>query len=54
MRVSLHFLETWAQRTWAPEGEIDIMLLANNYFMVTFSFMVDRNKVFEGGPYFHN
>lgn len=49
MRVSLQFLENWAQRTWAPEGEMEIMLLANNYFMVTFNCMEDRSRVFEGG-----
>lgn len=54
MRVSLQFLENWAQRTWVPKGEMDIMLLANNYFMVTFNCMKDCNRVFEGGPYFHN
>lgn len=30
------------------------MLLENNYFMVTFNCMEDRNRVFEGGSYFHN
>ena len=54
MKVSLQFLEVWAQRTWEPEGEMEIMLLANNYFMVTFNCIADRNRVFEGGPYFHN
>lgn len=33
---------------------MDIMVLANNYFMVTFDYMADQNRVFEGGPYFHN
>jgi hypothetical protein len=33
---------------------MDIMLLDNNYFMVVFNYMADRNKVFEGEPYFHN
>ena len=54
MRVSLQFLEVWARRTWDPEGEMEIMLLANSYFMVTFNCIADRNRVFEGGPYFHN
>lgn len=52
MRVSLQLLENCAQRTWASEGEMEIMLLANNYFMVTFNCMEDHNRVFEGGPYF--
>ena len=54
MKVSLQFLEVWARRTWELEGEMEIMLLANNYFMVTFNCIADRNRVFEGGPYFHN
>ena len=52
--MSLQFLEAWARRTWEPEGEMEIMLLANNYFMVTFNCTADRNRVFEGGPYFYN
>lgn len=54
MRVSLQFLETWAWRTWEPEGEMEVTLLANNFFMVTFIYLANRNRVFEGGPYFHN
>ncbi|XP_059070653.1 uncharacterized protein LOC131860283 [Cryptomeria japonica] len=33
---------------------MEIMLAANNYFLVVFPYMVDRNRVFEGGPYFFN
>ena len=33
---------------------MDIMLAGNNYFLVNFSCMSDRNRVFEGGPYFYN
>lgn len=54
MRVSLQFLENWAQRTWAPDGEMGIRLLANNYFMVTFNCMEDQSRVFKGGSYFYN
>ena len=54
MRVSLQFVEVWTQRTWEPEGEMEIMLLANNYFMVTFNCIANHNQVFEGGPYFYN
>lgn len=28
---------------------MEVMLLANNYFMVVFNYMADRNHVFEGG-----
>ena len=30
------------------------MLVANSYFMVIFSNIANRNRVFEGGPYFYN
>ena len=33
---------------------MEIMLLANNYFMVPFNCIADKNRVFEGGPYFYN
>ena len=33
---------------------MEIILVVNNYFLVIFSCMVDRNRAFEGGPYFLN
>lgn len=33
---------------------MEIRLLANNYFMVSFDCLVDQNRIFEGGPYFYN
>ena len=39
---------------WNLEGDMEILLAANNYFMVIFSSLSDRNKAFEGGPYFFN
>ena len=33
---------------------MEVTLLANNFFMVTFICMADCNRVFEGGPYFYN
>ena len=54
LRLSLPVLESWVHRIWHPEGDMEILLVANNYFMVIFSNMADRNKVFEGGPYFFN
>jgi hypothetical protein len=54
LRLSLPILESWAHRMWNPEGDMEILLAANNYFMVIFSSLSDRNKAFEGGPYFFN
>jgi hypothetical protein len=33
---------------------MDIMLAANNFFMVILLSIADCNRVFEGGPYFYN
>ena len=33
---------------------MEIILAVNNYLFVIFSCMVDRNRAFEGGPYFFN
>ena len=54
LRVSFQFLENWTQRIWEPEGEMEITLLANNFFMVTFTCLANLNRFFEGGPYFYN
>lgn len=54
LRLSLPVLESWARKVWNPEGDMEILLAANNYFLVIFSSMSDRNRAFEGGPYFFN
>ena len=54
LHLSLPMLDSWARRVWNLEGDMEILLAANNYFMVIFSSMMDRNKAFEGGPYFFN
>ena len=52
--LSLPVFDSWANQIWNPGVEMEILLTANNYFLVIFSNMTDRNKVFEGGPYFFN
>jgi hypothetical protein len=54
LRLSLPVLDSWARRVWNPEGDMEILIAGNNYFLVIFSCMSDRNKAFEGGPYFFN
>ena len=54
LRLSLPVLDSWARRVWNPEGDMEILVAANNYFMVIFSSISDRNRAFEGGPYFFN
>jgi len=53
-RLSFPVLESWAHRMWNPEGDMEILLVANNYFMVIFASLSDRYKAFEGDPYFFN
>ena len=53
-RIPFSTLEAWIQRSWHIEGDMDIILVANSYFMVIFLNIADRNRVFEGGPYFYN
>lgn len=54
MRVSFPFLEPWIQRTWNLEGDLEILLAANNFFLVDFLCISDINRAFEGGPYIYN
>ncbi|XP_059076623.1 uncharacterized protein LOC131875916 [Cryptomeria japonica] len=54
IRIPLSALESWIRRTWHVEGDFDLLVAANGYFMVDFSSISDRNRVFEGGPYFYN
>ena len=54
IRISLSALEAWIRHSWQGEGDFDIMLAGNSYFMVNFSCMLDQNHVFEGGPYFYD
>jgi hypothetical protein len=54
MQVVLPFLDLWVHETWNPKCDFDIMLATNNFFMVDFSCVVDRNQSFKGGPYLYN
>lgn len=54
IRVSLSALESWMRSTWQVEGDFDILVAGNGFFLVDFSCISDRNRVFEGGPYFFN
>ena len=49
LHLSLPVLDSWARRVWNPEGDMEIILAANNYFLVIFSCMLDMNRGFEGG-----
>ena len=40
--------------TWKPLGHFDLHLGEMGFFTVVFFNLEDRNKIFEGGPYFFN
>lgn len=52
--MSLPFLESWAHGPRSLEGEMKVLLVGTGYFFVIFSCMSNRNKVFEGDPYFYD
>ena len=58
MFISIHIplstLVAWIWHSQKIEGDMDIILVANSYFMFILSDIVDRNRDFEGVPYFYN
>ena len=42
----------WIRVHWKPKGDVQLHLGAKGFFTVVFSNMDDKDKVFEGGPYF--
>jgi len=47
-------LTRWMKQKWQPRGHIELKLGARGFFMVIFSNLQDKERVFENGPYFHN
>jgi len=47
-------LTRWIQQKWQPRGHIELKLSTRGFFMVIFSNLQDKEKLFENGPYFHN
>lgn len=47
-------LRNWINVVWHPKGEITLLLGPKGFFTATFLCLEDRNRVFEGGPYFFN
>ena len=46
-------LYTWIKYNWKPKGELNIHLGSKGFFTVVFMNMEDRDRIFEGGPYFY-
>jgi len=43
----------WIKSQWKPKGEINLCLWSNAFFMVLFTNLKDKDRVFEGGPCFY-
>ena len=43
----------WIHLKWQPKGHLDIKFGASGFFIVIFTKLLDKERVFEGGPYFY-
>jgi len=46
-------LQTWIKYHWKPKGSTDLHLGSKGFFTVVFTNIEDKDRVFEGGPYFY-
>jgi hypothetical protein len=44
----------WIQYWWKPKGHYDLQLGSKGFFTIIFHNLEDRNRIFDGGPYFYN
>jgi hypothetical protein len=44
----------WIQYWWRPKGHYDLQLGSKGFFTIIFHNLEDRNRIFDGGPYFFN
>ena len=51
-RPSLPAFKVWAAKSWKTKGELQISIYPNGYFLVLFANNEDREKTFQGGPWF--
>ena len=47
-------LVKWIQYWWKPKGHYDLQLGLKGFFTIIFHNLEDRNRIFDGGPYFYN
>jgi len=45
-------LQMWIKYHWKPKGSIDLHLGSKGFFIVVFYNIEDKDRIFEGGPYF--
>jgi hypothetical protein len=46
-------LRNWIKYQWKPSGEVELHLGSKGFFTTLFMNLEDRDKVFDGGAYFH-
>ena len=46
-------LQAWIKYHWKPKGSIDLHLGSKGFFIVVFTNIKDKDRVFEGEPYFY-
>lgn len=46
-------LHVWIRRNYKPKWEITLHLGSKGLFIVVFKSLEDKDRVFEGGPYFY-
>jgi hypothetical protein len=44
----------WIQHWWKPKGHYDLQLGSKGFFTIILHNLEDRNRIFDGGPYFYN
>ena len=44
----------WINHHWKPKGGYELKLSAKEFFTIIFYSQEDKNRIFEGGPYFYN
>lgn len=54
VRLNEKALCWWINQKWKPKGNYELQLGARNFFTVIFTHREDRDRTFEGGPYFYN
>jgi len=47
-------LVKWIQYWWRPKGHYDLQLGSKGFFTIILHNLEDRNRIFDGGPYFYN
>eukprot|EP00253_Pinus_taeda_P016943 PITA_16943 len=46
-------LHAWIKNHWKPKGDIDLYLGSKGFFTIVFANIEDKDRMFEGGPYFY-